>query len=124
MSSLIEADPGLSKTAVTVNDNLDTRSVCSSVCSSMKNTELIIAAFNSHPLTLTIEEENENSTEVSFSAGSFTNSRKSLNNSNSTDLVSDRTNNSTEYLIEETTDDKNAKVSAYSAEIIKFLFTF
>ena len=41
-----------------VKDNIDNRSVCSSVCSSMKNAELIMAAFSSNQLSLTIEEEN------------------------------------------------------------------
>jgi len=80
----------------------------------MKNTELIMAAFSTQPLTLTIEEEKENSTEASFSAGSFTNSQKSFNNSTNADPASDRANNSTEYLIEETTDEssKSKKVNA------------
>jgi len=52
------------------NDNMDNRSVCSSVASSMRNAELILAAFsnatgnNNNPLALTIEEEDEEGDEM------------------------------------------------------------
>lgn len=121
MSGLIETDSSLAKTAI--NDNLDARSVCSSVCSSIKNTELIMAAFSTQPLTLTIEEENVNSqTEASFSAGSFTNSQKSfINNSNNSDPVSEREDNSTEYFVEELSTEEPVKVKKEESGLVNKL---
>lgn len=98
MSGLVETE------AKATNDNLDARSVCSSVCSSMKNAELIMAAFSSHPLTMTIEEEHEKSTEVSFSQGS-TESAKNLQKFSDQSGISPgkntSINNSTEFTINE-----------------------
>lgn len=80
-----------------MHDNMDSRSICSSVASSMKNAELIMAAFScssNNPMALTIEEEDEeldleqmgkSATEVSesrASSGEFIDTSALINNSN------------------------------------------
>lgn len=80
----MESEQGL---AIKTNDNLDNRSVCSSVASSMKNAELIMAAFSTQPITLTIEEENENLEEMRIKSSDVSLSQTSLS-SDTIDKVS------------------------------------
>lgn len=87
-----------------IKDNLDNRSVCSSVCSSMKNAELIMAAFSSNQLSLTIEEETgesektSKSSEVSPSQSSSISADTTEKNSNISPDKDCSINNINEYI--------------------------
>lgn len=97
-----------------IKDNLDNRSVCSSVCSSMKNAELIMAAFSSNQLSLTIEEETgesektSKSSEVSPSQSSSISADTTEKNSNISPDKDCSINNINEYI----NDDKDDEVTS------------
>lgn len=109
-----------------IHDNMDNRSICSSVASSMKNAELIMAAFscsstnNNNPMALTIEEEDEeldleqmgkSETEVSesqASSGELIDTSGLINNSN--DFTSFE-NDKNEVSIDNSNSDDNILVS-------------